>query len=373
MKRIQISFIIKDLDKKMVFLVGPRQVGKTWLAKEIAKTYKKILYLNYDNFHDRKIINNQEWDLDLDLIIFDELHKLAEWKNYLKGVYDKRPSGMRILVTGSARLDTFCQAGDSLVGRFFKHRLLPFSLSEIHKSGKKIGLNDLILKGGFPEALLSENEINVKRWRNLYIDGLIRTDILDFEKIHDFKAVQHLLELLRSRVGSPVSYSSLAVDLNISPNTVKKYIHIFESLYIVFRVSPYTNKIARSILKEPKIYFYDIGMVRGDDGIKFENLVALSLLKHLYGLNDYHGERYVLHYVRTKEGKEVDFCLANDNEIENFIEVKNSEHNISRTLRYFCDKYNQSGIQIVKNLTTPYVNKGIKVVQGESFLEKLFL
>src|SRR3972149_7285826 len=109
MKRFQKQAILDDLQKKMVLIVGPRQAGKTWLAKDIALSFKNSVYLNYDQILDREIINAQSWLPTTDLLILDELHKMEGWKNYFKGVYDTKPELMRILVTGSARLDIYNQ------------------------------------------------------------------------------------------------------------------------------------------------------------------------------------------------------------------------------------------------------------------------
>ena len=373
MERKQKTQIIKDLEKKIVFLVGPRQVGKTWLAKQIGKEYKKTVYLNYDRFEDREIIKKEQWLEDIDLLILDELHKMKGWKNYLKGVYDTKPKSLKILVTGSARLETFRQSGDSLAGRFFVHHLLPFSLAELEKTGKRSNINKLISQGGFPEPYLATSGTEAARWRNQYVDGLIRTDILDFEKIDDFKAIRLVFELLRRKVGSPISYSSISGDVGVSPTTVKKYISILESLYIVFKITPYSKKIARSILKEPKIYFYDNGLVDGDEGIKFENFVATSLLKNVLAQNDYLGKRLSLHYLRTKEDKEVDFAVASENKVEDIIEVKLSDNEISKNLRYFADKYNLKASQLVKNLKREKMVEGIKVLKAEEYLKDLYL
>ncbi len=373
MYRKQIKQIIKDLNKKIVFIVGPRQVGKTWLAKEIGKEYKKVVYLNYDRFEDREIIKNEQWLKDTDLLILDELHKMTKWKNYIKGVYDTKDKHLKILVTGSARLETFRQAGYSLAGRFYVHRLMPFSLAEL--LGNKIAnLDRLIERGGFPEPFLSDDIIEVNRWRKQYIDGLIRNDVLDFEQIHDIRVMQTIFELLRRRVGSPVSFNSIARDVELSPITVKKYIEILEALFIVFRVAPYSKNIARSILKEPKIYFYDNGLVEGDEGKKFENLVAISLLKHVLARNEYLGENNQLKYLRTKNGKEVDFSLVDSqNNIEEIIEAKVSDGKLSSNLRYFSNKYNLKAIQVVKTLKREKDLGEIKIVQADHYLSELFM
>lgn len=373
MNRKQTEPIIKDLKKKIVFIVGPRQVGKTWLAMEIGKHFNKTTYLNYDSFEDRQIIKEESWPQSTELLILDELHKMPGWKNYLKGVFDTKSENLKILVTGSARLDIFRQTGDSLAGRFFTHRLLPFSISEICDEPISKDIERFIQRGGFPEPFLEDVEVDAKRWRNQYIDGLIRTDILDFEKIHDFRTIQMIFELLRRRVGSPISYASISRDVSVSPTTVIKYIQVLEALYIVFRVTPYSKNIARSILKEPKIYFFDNGLVVGDEGIQFENFVALSLLKHIFGKIDYEGENFELKYLHTKDGKEIDFCLVNDNKIVEVIEVKNRDPKISTSLMYFCKKYNLKGIQVVKELKREKTIDNIDIREAYSYLKGLFL
>jgi uncharacterized protein len=245
--------------------------------------------------------------------------------------------------------------------------------AELHQLGEVVDIGKLLTRGGFPELYLAEDDVSADRWRMQYIDGLVRNDILDFEKIHDFKAIQVVFELLRSRVGSPLSYQSLSEDVGISPNTVKKYIQIFESLYIVFRITPHSRNIARSILKEPKVYFYDTGLVDGDEGVRFENLVAVSLLKHVFGLNDYYGKPYSLNYLRTKDGAEVDFCIVNGTSPELMIEVKRSESKPGRSLQNFYKRYNIPAIQLVLQLRQERKEKHVEIRKGVDFLSNLIL
>jgi len=373
MKRIQKQAILTDLEKKIVLLVGPRQAGKTWLAKDIALAFKKSVYLNYDQVQDRDIIHAQSWLPTTDLLIIDELHKMDGWKNYLKGVYDTKPPSMRILITGSARLDIYDQLGDSLAGRYFRHRLLPLSLAELSQIPEPTNLERLIIRSGFPEPYLAENDIEANRWRLQYINSILSTDVFEIDRIYNIKAMQLVLNLLRSRVGTPISYQSLAEDIAMSPTTVKKYIQILEALFIVFRVTPYSKNIARSLLKEPKLYFFDTGLVQGDEGAKLENLVAVSLLKHVYALTDYKAEEYFLHYLRTKDGLEVDFALVHQDNVEQIIEVKVSDNTLSKSLIHFKEKYNYPAVQLVQFLRNDYEKNGIQIAEAERFLSGLFL
>lgn len=373
MERYQKNAIIKDLHTKMVFLAGPRQAGKTTLAKEIGKSFPNSLYLNYDHLEDREMMRQESWPEITDLVILDEIHKMQKWKNYLKGLYDTKPAHRKILVTGSARLEIFNQVGDSLAGRFFLHRLLPLSPAELIKVGLNSNLDRFLERGGFPEPYLTSDLIDANRWRLQYVDSLLRIDVLDFENIHNLKSMRLVFDLLREKVGSPISYTSLSEDAAISPNTVKKYIQILEALYIVFRVTPYAKNIARSLHKEPKIYFFDTDLVNGDAGARLENLVATCLLKEIYYRIDYLAEPCKLHYLKTKEGKEVDFALIKNGKVEKIIEVKNKNSDLSQSLRYFHEKYQLASVQIVKELRLEKKEKNIDVIRASNFLEALDL
>jgi uncharacterized protein len=280
-----------------------------------------------------------------------------------------------MLATGSSRLEMFRHAGDSLAGRFYRHRLLPFSPAELAKIKYKSThiLDRLMMRRGFPEPFTAEDAVEADRWRMQYIDGLIRTDVLDFERIHDFRAIQLVLELLRRRVGSLVSFLSIAEDAHISPNTVKKYIELFEELYIVFRVTLFSKNIARSLLKEPKVYFYDTGMVAGDEGLRFENMMALSLYKHVCALQDYKGESWQLHYLRTKDGDEVDFCLVRDDRADCMIEAKLTDSSPPSALKNFHKRYGIKATLVVKELKREQEINGITVESAQNYLSNLFL
>ncbi|MDR9454058.1 MAG: AAA family ATPase, partial [Wenzhouxiangella sp.] len=220
------------------------------------------------------VIQQQSWRPDAPLLVFDELHKMADWRTWLKGVYDGKPSHQSLLVTGSARLDAFRQAGESLAGRYFSWHLNPVTVSElvsVTDVDPEHALTALLTRGGFPEPLLAELDADADRWRRLYLEGLIRDDILEFSKIHEVRAMRLFVEMLRARVGSTLSLASMARDLQVSHTTLMRYLEILEALHIVFIIRPYHHNIARAILKEPKVYFYDTGLVLGDQGARFEN------------------------------------------------------------------------------------------------------
>ena len=373
MKRYLYESIHRDLKRKMVILTGPRQVGKTWLAKELMSEFRNPQYLNYDHFDDARIIGGRAWALDADLLVLDEIHKMPGWKMFIKGIYDTRPAGQAILITGSSRLDTFRQAGESLAGRYFPFRLHPLSVRELQDSLAPFEALSLLNRlGGFPEPFLAGQETEAARWRNQYYTDLVREDILEFGRVQGIRSMRLLLELLRERVGSPVSYTSLAGDLQLAPNTVRRYIDILESLCVIFPVRPFHANVARAVLREPKIYFYDSGFVKGDEGVRLENTCAVCLQKHVHYLQDTTGDDVALHYVRTKDGREVDFALTREGKAERLIEIKLSEEVPTAALCFFAKRMpGVSALQLVHNLRREQQRNGISIVLAGKWLAGL--
>jgi predicted AAA+ superfamily ATPase len=374
MKRYLEEFIHRDLDEKIVLLSGPRQVGKTTLSKQLTPSH---VYLNYDAVSDRRIIQSQEWNRDAELVVFDELHKLKKWKSWIKGIYDTEGIPPSLLVTGSARLDTYRRGGESLAGRFFYYRLHPLTVKEVcvylgEKS--EIALDKIVKVGGFPEPYLKNSEIFAKRFRRIHTDIIIREDLLDLERVRDIKSIEILIDLLRSRVGSTTSYTALANDLQVSIHTVKHWLQILENLYIIFPVRPYHKNIARSLLKESKYYLYDTGAVEGDLGAKLENAVACALLRELHLIEDTTGSRVALCYLRDKEKHEVDFLAVVDNRPLCMIEVKVSDENFSPSLFRFHKKLKVARpFQIVHNLKRQKSKHSAKMLPVHKFLKNLKL
>ena len=359
----------------MVFITGPRQVGKTYLAEQIMESFENPTYLNFDSNEDREIIRRRSWHLLSDLIVFDELHKMRDWKTFLKGVYDTKQENQAILVTGSARLETFRQSGESLAGRYLHLRLNPLSVKETDMGISPYEVVERMNRlGGFPEPFLSNSDEEAQRWRNQYYTDLIREDILEFSRIHEIRIMKLLVEMLRTKVGSPLSYKSLAEDLQVSPNTVIKYTQILEALYIIFLVRPYHKNIARSILKEPKVYFYDSGYVQGGEGIRLENTCAVCLLKHVQFLHDAKGRDISLNYIKTKEGKEIDFTIVEDESPSLLVEVKLSDNKPTNYLKKLATLLPVSrSLQLVHNLRKPEQHGAIEIIQAGDWLATLMV
>lgn len=373
MKRYLYDLIQNDLARKMVLITGPRQVGKTYLAKQIMAAFHKPQYLNFDSLDDARIIQSRQWAVNADFLIFDEIHKMKSWKKFLKGVFDTRPDFQSLLVTGSSRLDTFRQSGESLAGRYYYYRLHPLSVKELCDTMDPAEAVDrLNLLGGFPEPFLSGSEVEAARWRNQYYTDLIREDIMEFSRLHEVRAMRLLVELLRTRVGSPLSYASIAGDLQIAPNTVKRFIEILDSLHVIFLIRPFHTNVARAVLKEPKVYFYDTGFVIGDNGVKYENTCAVCLLKHVHFLQDARGESTALHYIRTKDRQEVDFAISRDGNLNVLIEAKLSDKSVSPALKYFAGKCpDAEAVQIVNNLRQERNVHGVSIVPAGQWLADL--
>ncbi len=363
--RYIVPYVKKDLQKKMVFVGGPRQVGKTTMAQNIlANKVQGGLYLNWDYDEDRQSILAGKWSKKDELLVFDELHKFARWKNWLKGLYDVTGDNHSFLITGSARLDVYRRGGDSLLGRYHYWRLHPFTLDELPAGiSQEDAFSRLMTVGGFPEPFLLGDERQARRWRRERFDRIIREDIRDLESVHNIQSLSLLLDLLRSRVSGPVVMSNLAGDIQVSPKTVKSWLEVLERMYLLFMVKPFSRSLPRAILKPPKVYFFDNADVLGDEGARFENLVATSLLKRLHFLEDRDGFRYELRYIRDKEKREVDFAILKEGVLEELIETKFSDDSLSSHLAYYAKRLQPRKVtQIVANLQRPYDKNGIRVV-----------
>jgi predicted AAA+ superfamily ATPase len=359
------------LDSKIVLLSGPRQVGKTTLSRSLG--YSDLNYLNLDYADDRKIQRDQSWSRSSELVVFDELHKIPKWKSFIKGIYDKEGCRPRLLVTGSARLEITRRGGESLAGRHRLMRLHPLTVCELLPSmPANESLPRLLKFGGFPEPFQANSEEAYRLWQRSHLDRILRGDLIELENVRDIRKVEILLDLLSERVGSTISYSSLARDLEISPHTVKRWIEILEWLFIIFIVTPHSKNMARALTHEPKIYFYNTGMVMNGEPARFENLVACALLKQLHFLEDTQGFPGRLHYLRDREKREVDFLTIIDRKPELMVEVKVSDNQPSSSLRYFEERIApKKTIQVVLNCDRSTQHGNLHVQPANLFLSEI--
>lgn len=375
MKRYLDDLVLNDLATKAVVLTGPRQVGKTTLSRQLMQSFGSAQYLNWDVLADRAVLQRQSWNPRAGLLVMDEIHKMPNWKAWLKGVADGRLAGQALLVTGSARMETFRQTGDSLAGRYFAFRLHPISVREwCEQQGvdPATALDHLLERGGFPEPCLAADLIQADRWRAQYFTDLIREDVLEFSRLHEINTMRLFVELLRERVGSPLSLASIARDLAVAPATLKRYLDILQALFIVFTVHPWHRNIGRAILQTPKVYFFDTGLVHGDQGVRMENAVAGMLLKQAHFLQDSAGREVGLHYIRTKDGTEVDFAFSEAGELRQLIECKLGDNKPHRALARFAEQFSGvEAVQLVYNLRQEEFRNGISITDAAYWLARL--
>jgi len=372
MKRHITAQIKKDLPKKIILITGPRQCGKTTLSQMLSENYA---YYNYDSDEDRIALTKKAWSKTVDTIIFDELHKKNEWKRWLKGIYDTQGIPPAIIVTGSSKLDTYRKAGDSLAGRFFKFRLHPFDIQEVLN---EFSINEAFERlwnfGPFPEPFLEGELSYYHRWKTTHRDIILRQDLIDFHALRDIQGVETLIKLVETRVSGTVNYTNLGRDLERDGNTVKRWLGHLENVYIIFAIKPYATNVARAIRKDAKYYLYDYASIQ-DPGAKLENMVATTLLKHIHYLEDVKGIKIELNFLRSKEGKEIDFILLKDNSPLALIEVKLNDSNVSKHLRYFRKFFPRTlFIQLTQNITKPlYIDNKTEIHPVANWLAELNL
>ena len=366
--------VLTDLGRKMVLLAGPRQCGKTTLAKKLLESEAsgdQTRYLNWDALEDRDLILEERFPTGPGLLVLDEIHKYSRWRQVLKGLYDKRKEEIRILVTGSAKLDHYRQGGDSLQGRYHFHRLHPLSYAEIGGSNPN-DLNDLLTLGGFPEPFLSGSEKTARRWSKEYRSRLVVEDLQDLEQVKDIALVQQLVLRLPKLVASPLSINSLREDLQVAHQTVARWLTILENLYMIFRIYPFGGPSIKAVKKEAKHYHLDWTVVN-DPGARLENLVACHLLKWCNFMEDSEGRSLELRFYRDRNGREVDFVILEDERPIRFIECKTAQGRSTRGLFYLKSNYPEvQAVQIDTQTTTDTINRdGVRLVGVAQFLGEL--
>ena len=323
--------IQQDLSaNKMVFIGGPRQVGKTTLARRFIGS--KDQYLNWDKDTDRALLLKDKIDISQKLLVLDEIHKYRHWRNLLKGYYDKFSPDLNFIVTGSAKLDHFRKGGDSLLGRYHYWRLHPLSLKEISKNPNKSDLKALLEYGGFPEPFISQSKVSQQRWQMQRVARVVQQDLRDLETVKDVSLMELLAQNLHSKVGSALSIKSLQEDLQVSPNTVERWVQLLEAVYYCYRISPFGPPKIKAVKKAQKLYMWDWSEVE-DRGARFENLVAGQLLKFCHYQEDANGLKTQLRYFRdTVTEREIDFIVLQKGRPLFAVECKSGEKQLSASL-----------------------------------------
>ena len=357
----------------MVFIGGPRQIGKTTLAQSLIHNYKdnSPAYLNWDNDLSRKIILRSAWPKDQPLIVFDEIHKRKNWQSLVKGIWDTWKNTQKFIVTGSARLDIFRKGGDSMLGRYHYYRIHPYTLPELGINPEN--LKTLMLYGGFPEPLIERNETELRRWHLQRISKIVRIDLRDLENVSDLDKVELLAESLQSKVGSLFSYKSLAEDLETSDKTIKRWVKILDSLYYCYLIAPYGSTKIKALKKTQKLYLWDWSQIENESA-RFENMVASHLLKLCDYWQDVLGYRTELRYIRDETGKECDFIVLKDRKPVFAVECKLNSTDISPSLLYFKSKLNiPKWYQVNLNNKNRIVDPTFSILSFDKFCKEVGL
>lgn len=387
----------------MLFLSGPRQVGKTTTSLHLKEQYEDFTYLNWDNEDHRTIIlngptiiyehatanqNKLSDNSHKPIIVFDEIHKRPDWKNFLKGFYDTYHNEMYIIITGSARLDLYKKGGDSLMGRYLPYRMHPMSVAECLRTtllDTEIAepteldnetFQNLYQFGGFPKPFIQHSPPFSTRWQNLRKQQLLQEDIRDINVIHDLNRMQILMDILKQNASNQITYSNLAKFTRTSVDTITRWIEILEAFYFCYRIRPWSKNISRSLLKEPKVFLWDWSVIN-DLGARTENFIASHLLKAVHYWTDRGFGEFDLHYIRTRDKKEVDFLVSRNNEAWFLVEAKHSDNKkISPNLADFQQQTGaKHAFQVVLDL--PYVDKNCFsintpiIVPAKTFLSQL--
>ncbi len=338
LQRYLVPTIQSFLKKRMVFVGGPRQVGKTTMCLQLLDdpSIDGPAYLNWDDVTARSKIKKAELPIDQKIVCFDEIHKFKQWRSLIKGIYDTKKNKFKFLVTGSARLDHYRRGGDSLLGRYRYVRLHPLTINEL--ASFDANTTEALLKmGGFPEPFFEGSERSLKLWQNERLYRIINDDIRDLEKVQEISSIELLADALPSRVGSPLSLNNLAGDLEVHHATVKNWVNILDNVYYSYRIAPYGAPKIRAVKKEQKLYLWDWSTIE-EKGLRFENMVASHLLKYCHFLEDSEGERMELRFLRDTDKREIDFVVLKNKKPLFAVECKTGERNLSQHIGYFKER-----------------------------------
>ena len=364
--------VADDLNTRMVFIGGPRQVGKTTFALTFlpSPVENHPAYLNWDDISIRASLLRGELPSNEKNIVLDEIHKYARWRNLVKGFYDTNKSEISFIITGSARLDYYRKGGDSLQGRYHYYRLHPFSLTELNPNPGKKDFEVLLKFGGFPEPLLRAEEKFWRRWQRERLQRVIYEDIRDLENIKEISMLELLAQELPNRVGSPLSVKNIKEILQVAHETVERWLKIFERMYYCFRIPPYGPPKIRAVKKEQKLYLWDWSLLN-EPGPRFENFIASHLLKYCHFIEDTEGFSMELRFLRDTDKREIDFVVLKEGVPMFAVECKTGEKSISPAIFYFKERTDISDFYQVHQGTKDYKKNGVRVIPVETFCKEL--
>jgi uncharacterized protein len=391
---------------KMIFLTGPRLIGKTTFARNwLRASGSGGTYFNWDDpavlqeyrrnpFYFSNIVNEKFNGKPIP-VVFDEIHKHRNWRDILKGFYDTSREKTRLLVIGSARLELHRKPGDSLMGQYCSYQMLPLGLPEatadvsnvvteeisftdgealldkirkMNAEKARFSLKKLMAYGGFPEPFLKNSPKFHRRWLMDYKTLLTREDIRDLSRVPDIRRLEQLIDILPGKVGLPLSINGVREDMACHHNTISKWIDILKELYLVFTIHPWHQNLLRSIRKETKLYFVDWSLL-ADPAIRFENLIAVSLLRMAARFTETGAGLFEIMYIRDAMKRKVDFVLVKDGRPVALFEAKETDRSISPAGRYFSQKLDIPFYQVVHFCEKPEAFPGnCYIVPAANFL-----
>ena len=378
MERYLEAPIREDLADKMVFVGGPRQVGKTTMALRLLGRDVPVrpplpsAYINWDSLADKSVLLEGTIPAGSGLVVLDEIHKYRHWRNLMKGLYDRYHGAVAFLVTGSARLDYYARGGDSLHGRYHYYRLHPLSLAEIDPDCPAGALASLLEFGGFPEPFLRQDKRFLRRWQRERTGRVVNEDLRDLERVREISLIQLLADSLPHRVGSPLSVNAIREDLQVSHEAVCRWLAILENMYVGFSVPPYGSDRIRAIKKSRKFYLWDWSVIR-EEGPRFENLVACQLLKYCHLMEDREGWPMELRYLRSRDGKEVDFVVMQENRPLFAVECKSGGRSLDPSVAYFRQRLGEIPMfyQVHRGGHDLLAGPGIRIIPFTIFCREL--
>ncbi len=351
----------------IVSLNGPRQSGKSTLLKN---TFPKLSYVTLENpddlafaLHDpRRFLEAYPKG-----IIIDEAQNAPQIFSYIQGIVDSNPK-IKFILSGSQNFLLNQHISQTLAGRIGILTLLPFSIKELQNANKlKLGFEQVAFTGFFPR--IYDKKIPPALFYPSYLQTYVQRDVMQITKIADAALFTKFLKLLAGRVGQLINLSSISADVGVAVNTIKAWLSILEMSYIIVQLKPHYNNFAKRLVQQPKLYFYDTGLLcyllgletpkqlstHFARGLVFENLIILELLKNRFN----NGKENNLFFWRDKNGKEVD-CIIETNDKLVPIEIKSSS---TKSLHFF------DGVKYYKYLAKDKVKQTF-VVYGGKAVEK---